>query len=78
MSFSKKLEISVGGATGYYRISVEFFAILVSGPIKFIYMPAKGIFSLLLYPLKYLDFWFDLSEQRDRISGGYYAVAIKN
>lgn len=74
----KKLEISVGGATGYYRISVEFFAILFSGPIKFIYMPAKGIFSLLLYPLKYLDFWFNLSEQRDRISGGYYAVAKKN
>jgi SAM-dependent methyltransferase len=73
----KKIEISVGGATGYYRISVEFFAILFSGPIKQFYIPAKGFFSLLLYPLKYLDFWFNLSDQRDRIPGGYFAIAVK-
>jgi hypothetical protein len=73
----KKVDISVGGATGYYRISVEFFAILISGPVKILYIPFKALFSLILYPLKFLDFWFNISNQRDRIPGGYFAVAIK-
>lgn len=73
----KVLEITVGGASGFYRISVEFFSILFSGPLDFLYIPLKGIFSLLLYPLKWLDFWFNLSSQKDRISGGYYAIAYK-
>jgi len=73
----KKIDISVGGATGFYRICVEFFAILTSGPIKILYIPSKALFSFILYPLKFLDFWFNISQQRDRISGGYFAVAVK-
>lgn len=73
----KQMDITVGGATGYYRISVEFFAILISGPIKFLYIPAKGFFSLILYPIKWLDFWFNWSSQKDRIPGGYFAIASK-
>ncbi len=72
-----QIEITAAGATGFYRIAVEFLAILCSGPIKFLYIPAKGIFSLLLYPIKILDFWFRLSSQRDRIPGRYFAIAKK-
>ena len=73
----KQMDITVGSATGYYRISVEFFAILISGPIDFLYIPAKAFFSLILYPIKWLDFWFNFSSQKDRIPGGYFAVARK-
>lgn len=73
----KKLEITVGGATGFYRISVEFFAVLFSGPVRFLYTPLKALFATVLYPIKFLDPWFHLSSQRDRIPGGYYAVAQK-
>lgn len=70
-------EITVGGATGFYRIAVEFFAILFSGPICVLYAPLKAFFAVLLYPIKFLDAWFRLSSQRDRIPGGYYAIARK-
>ena len=73
----EQMDITVGGASGYYRISVEFFAILISGPLNFLYIPAKGLFSLILYPIKWLDFWFNLSSQKDRIPGGYFAIASK-
>ena len=70
-----EINITVGGATGFYRIAVEFFAILFSGPISRLYIPFKSLFSILLYPCKFLDPWFNLSKQRDRIPGGYYAIA---
>jgi len=73
----EKVEITVAGAVGFYRIAVEFFAILFSGPISSLYIPFKGIFSILLYPIKMIDFWFRLSKQRDRIPGGYYAIGKK-
>ena len=72
-----RVDIAVGGATGFYRIAVEFSAILFSGPVSFLYTPAKGLFALLFYPIKWLDFWFSLSPQRDRIAGGYMAVGTK-
>jgi SAM-dependent methyltransferase len=74
----RQIDITVGGATGYYRISVEFFAILVSGPINILYIPAKALFSFLLYPVKWFDFWFNWSRQKDRIPGGYFAIASKD
>ena len=72
-----ELGITVGGATGFYRIAVEFAAILFSGPIHLLYMPLKAFFALFLYPIKFLDKWFQTSTQRDRIPGGYFAVAYK-
>ena len=74
----EKIEITAAGATGFYRILVEFLAILFSGPISFLYMPLKGIFALIFYPLKLLDFWFRLSSRRDKIPCGYYAIGKKN
>lgn len=69
--------VTVGSASGFYRVSVEFFAILFSGPLQSLYLPLKGIFSLLLYPIKWLDAYTRLSAQNDRIAGGYYCIARK-
>jgi SAM-dependent methyltransferase len=72
-----ELGFSVGSATGFYRIAVEFFAIVVSGPFESFYIPSKAVFSLLLFPIKWLDAWTALSKQNDRIAGGYYVIARK-
>ena len=69
--------ITVGGATGYYRISVEFWSILLSLGRAPFYKPFKGLFALLLYPIKLLDLVFDNSPERDRLAGGYFVVARK-
>ncbi len=69
--------ISVNGGSGYYRISVEFFSVLFSCFLPFIYKPAKAFFSLLLYPFKLFDFIFKFSKQKDRIPGGYFIIAEK-
>ena len=72
-----KIEITVAGATGFYRIAVEFFAILFSAPLPQIYLPMKALFALVFYPIKFLDPWFRYSTQRDRIPGGYFAISHK-
>jgi len=69
--------ITVGGATGYYRISVEFWSILLTLGMAPLYKPAKALFALLLYPIKWLDFLFDLSPERHRLAGGYFVIARK-
>lgn len=69
---------TVGGASGFYRIAVEFFAALVSLPWpSMVYIPAKAFFSLLLFPIKWLDPAFKLHPERHRICGGYFVVASK-
>ena len=73
----EELKITVGNSTGFYRIAVEYFACLISIPVPFLYFIIKGFFSLLLYPLKWLDFLFSFSKQKDRIPGGYYVIAKK-
>ena len=73
----EKVEITIAGAWGFYAVAVEFFSILFSGPISVLYIPMKGFFSILLYPIKFIDFWFRLSKQKDRIAGGYYAIGSK-
>lgn len=72
-----EIGISVGAGTGYYRISVEFFAGLFSIFLPWIYYILKGIFSIFLFPMKYLDLLFVYSRQKDRIAGGYYVIARK-
>jgi len=67
----------VGPSTGFYRISVEHFAILGSLPSQMLYIPLKAAFSALFYPLKWLDFLTARSPQSDRIAGGYYVLATK-
>lgn len=74
----EEVGITVGGASGYYRISVEFWSVLFSLPIPFAYKILKGFFALSLYPIKIFDFLFKYSSQKDRIPGGYYVIAKKN
>ncbi|MEI6048941.1 MAG: class I SAM-dependent methyltransferase [Bacteroidota bacterium] len=69
--------IVVGGGSGYYRISVEFFAVLFSIPFDFFYKSFKVFFALLLFPLKAFDYIFRYSHQKNRIPGGFYLIAQK-
>jgi SAM-dependent methyltransferase len=69
--------VSVGPATGFYRIAVEFLAGIAGRMAQGLYLPAKGAASLLCYPLKWLDGWLQGGVGRDRIPGGYLAVGTK-
>jgi SAM-dependent methyltransferase len=73
----REIGVAVGAATGFYRCAVEFFAIVLSLPWRGLYLPAKALIAVLLYPLKWLDFLTAFSPQNDRIAGGYYVVAQK-
>ena len=68
---------SVGSATGFYRITVEFFSILFSIILPFMYKPFKALFALLFYPVKWLDPLLFISKESYRISGGYYVICAK-
>jgi len=69
--------MTVGPATGFYRIAVEFFAILFSLLVPKSYRVFKALFSITLYPIKLLDPIMKYSKQRDRIAGGYYIICQK-
>lgn len=69
--------IAVGPATGFYRIAVEFVAVLLSRATPGLYHPIKGLAALMFYPLKALDPLLVGSAQADRIAGGYYVIAYK-
>lgn len=73
----KHQEQTVGPATGFYRIAVEFFAILFSLPLPFLYKPLKGIFALLFYLVKYLDIIMIFSKESSRIAGGHFVICEK-
>lgn len=68
---------SVGAATGFYRIAVEFGAILFSRPLPKLYKLAKGGFAILLYPIKWLDRILAGHPEADRIAGGYFIKITK-
>ena len=71
------LKQTVGPATGFYRISVEFFSILCTIPVPFLYRLFKGFFALIFFPIKYLDLVMNFSKQSFRIAGGYYVICDK-
>jgi len=68
---------TVGSATGFYRIGVEFCSILFSILVPRSYILAKAFFAVALYPIKWLDPLLRLSKEGERISGGYYVVCTK-
>lgn len=74
----KEIAISTGGGTGFYRIIVEFIAVLFSQVSEKLYLPCKGIAALLLFPFKWLDPLLLKGKQSDRIAGGYYIIAKKH
>ncbi|MDD3579943.1 MAG: class I SAM-dependent methyltransferase [Desulfobacca sp.] len=72
-----EIGIAVGPAMGFYRITVEFIAILCSRMFSFLYLPVKGLTALILYPITFLDFFLIKAEQAERIAGGFYIIATK-
>jgi SAM-dependent methyltransferase len=66
----------LGHGSDFYRTFVEFMAVNTSIVWNRLYMPTKALFSILTYPLQWLDLLTHLSNQEDRISGGY-AVIVK-
>jgi SAM-dependent methyltransferase len=72
-----QIDLAVGPATGFYRIAVEFLAGIAGRLAPGLYRPGKGAAALLCYPVKWLDGWLAGGEERDRIAGGYLAIAIK-
>jgi SAM-dependent methyltransferase len=69
---------TVGPFTGFYRISVEAFAILGSIFVAKAYKPVKLLSALLLSPLKLLDLLAWRSSQSHRLAGGFFVVAKKS
>lgn len=72
-----RLEPAVGGGTGMYRIAVEFCAGIAARILPALYLPAKALASVLLYPLVWWNGFLNRGSQADRIPGGYFAVAVK-
>ena len=72
-----RLDRAVAAGTGFYRILVEFLAGGVARVLPAAYRPAKGLASLLCFPLKWLDPLLGSGAQADRIAGGYFAIGRK-
>lgn len=73
----RTLEISLGPGSGFYRIAVEYVAIIASVVHPKLYLPAKASAAVLLAPLKLADSVTHICPERDRIPGGYFCVAEK-
>ena len=69
---------SVGSATGFYRVMVEFNSIFFSVLVPLLYRPLKAFFALLFFPVKWLDPVLSRSTEKNRISGGYFVVCRKD
>lgn len=73
-----QLDQTVGSATGYYRVGVEFWALLTTVFTPRLYRYAKGAAAVLLYPLKWLDRLLRNHPEAHRIAGGFFIVATKD
>jgi SAM-dependent methyltransferase len=69
--------ITVGPCVGWYRITIEFTAVLAAGLTEKLYYPVKAVMALLLYPIKLFDPLLLGTKQADRIAGGYYIIVRK-
>jgi SAM-dependent methyltransferase len=72
-----KFDFTVGPASGFYRILVEFCATFFSFFLPKSYIFFKSCFALLFYPIKFLDLFLIYSKQADRVAGGYFIIAQK-
>ena len=70
-------KMSTGPAVGFYRIFVEFASILFSFNVQIVYMFSKILFSLIFYPIKWLDPILSKTKQAKRIAGGYFVICEK-
>ena len=73
-----EVTLAVGPATGFYRIVVEFFATVIARFCSPLYLPMKGLFALLFFPLKWLDPFLMKGVQADRVAGGYLVIATRS
>jgi SAM-dependent methyltransferase len=73
----EEMGITVGPCVGWYRITVEFTAVLAGALTEKFYGPVKAVMALLLYPIKLLDPLLLRTKQADRIAGGYYVIMRK-
>ena len=71
------LEISIGHGSGFYRILVEFIAVTASVIHRRLYIPTKGLCSILFLPVQLFDLLTPFSSEKDRIPGGYFCIAEK-
>ena len=69
------MRITVGHGSALHRILTEFVAVHFSIFGKKIYRLAKGISTVLLFPLVLFDFITAYLPEKDRIPGGYIVVA---
>ena len=70
--------VTVGAAVAFYRIAVEFFAVLLSRPVPATYLGFKALFALLLFPVKWLDPFTRGGPHAHRVPGGVYVVVQKS
>jgi SAM-dependent methyltransferase len=68
---------AVGPGTGYYRITVEFFAVLAARILPAFYLPVKAAGSVVFFPLVWWNRFLSAGAQSDRIPGGYFAIGVK-
>lgn len=73
----ERVGVAFGAGTGTHRIAVEFGAGTAARLLPAAYDAIKGLLSIVLYPLRWLDRWLDHGAQRHRIPGGYYGVGRK-
>ncbi len=73
----ERVEVAYGPGTGAYRIAVELVAGMAARFLPGAYSAVKGLFSIVLFPLRWLDRWLSRGPQRHRIVGGYYGVGRK-
>lgn len=73
-----KLGMATGPATALYRVLVEFTASSIGRMARFLYMPAKAASAMFFFPLKLLDPLLIDGFQANRVTGGYFVVALKS
>lgn len=72
-----RLETAVGAGTGIYRIASELCAVLAGSLWNKAYLPAKALAAIVLSPLRLLDRLPISGPARNRIPGGFLALASK-
>ena len=72
-----RLETAVGAGTGVYRIAVELCAVMAGALWNRAYLPAKALAAIVLSPLRLLDRLPISGPARNRIPGGFLALAGK-
>ena len=72
-----EIKTTVGPFTGLYRILVESSAIFFSNLFQFLYKPSKLFSSIIFYPLKLLDPFYEKNPNSHKVAGGFFIVLEK-